>query len=191
MRTGSAATSDANIAFDLPNVQRYRSECVGGAEEEAKGGGGGGSSGGVGAWGERRRRASDAWGDQQGHPPLAAPPLLPAPLNERLAKLKLKMGGRKTEEGGSMNLPVGANPAGGGLPPTGPPLPLSARSSRPISAASTGGDALDTEMKRPTAFPVAGNAPHHRPADRQRTPSPLPRPRVSSAGSTSRWLSQA
>ena len=182
-RRASEAQNDESFAFELPNVQRYPSgEYSGGGEDAARGGGPGGE-------GERRRRGSEAWGDS--YPPLAAPPLLPAPLNERLAKLKLKMG-RRTEENGAMNLPSGAVSAGGApQPPQGPPPPMSSRSSRPISAASStagagGDDALDSEVKRQALVaPSVGSTSNKYAADRQQvTPSPLPRPRVSSAGGT-------
>ena len=124
---------EASFAFDLPN-NKY-------------GGGGGAAGGGVG--GGRGvaagRRASEAWGEQQQaapRPQLAAPPILPAPLNERLARLKLKMEGRKTEEGSNMGLPVGGVP-GGPSPVPAPLQPASARAAsgpvlyRPISATSS------------------------------------------------------
>ena len=60
---------EASFAFDLPN-NKY-----GGAAGGGVGGGRGAAAG---------RRASEAWGEQQPapRPQLAAPPILPAPLNE-------------------------------------------------------------------------------------------------------------
>ena len=118
--TAMVPASDASFAFDLPNSQYGR-----GPE----------------AWGANNAHAGEAGGKA----PLAAPPLLPAPLNERLAKLKLKMG-RKSE--GAVGLPVGGNPGvpplssgagrNGGYQPHPPSSsrPSVAASSRPISATS-------------------------------------------------------
>lgn len=192
-------SGEASFAFDLPNSQ------YGGV---AAGGGGGGGGGAAAAAG---RRGAEAWGEQQARPQLAAPPMLPAPLNERLARLKLKMGGRKTEEGGAMGLPVGGVPGvRGPSPQPSPPPPPRAASGpvpyRPISATSSSvasGDEAPNPV-RPAAGAAArggvggvggggGDAldkevgskgrPALSSAGRERRPSPLP-PRVSSAGVT-------
>ncbi|GAX81643.1 hypothetical protein CEUSTIGMA_g9071.t1 [Chlamydomonas eustigma] len=116
-----------------------------------------------------RARAAEAWGDAASassaavRPPLPQPPALPAGLNERLAKLKLKLA-RKVEEV-DYSSAVGGIAGGGGGVETGTHVsdsagsnPVSARpSSEELHGAASRreqGDVLDRLISMPsTALP--------------------------------------